>query len=107
MVYVFETYFVTYIGPCGAVGTKSASVISMQIHFNLGILGMGGRRRPSLRTFYNVVKKLARFEFPNFFFILTYFINGCECFNVKQKTTNFKKKVLGHPRIRFLYFQNL
>ena len=47
----------------------------MQIPFNLGVLGLGGHRRPSLIPFYNVVKKLARFEFALLF---TYFIAHLE-----------------------------
>ena len=66
MVYVFGTYFATYIGPCGAGGTKTASVIPMQIPLNLGILRVGGHRRPSLSNFYNGVKKLARFDSTKF-----------------------------------------
>ena len=63
----FETYFATYIGPCGAEGTKTTSVIAIQIPFNLGVLRVGGHRRPSLSNFYNGVKKLAQFDSANFF----------------------------------------
>ena len=48
---------------CDTEGENRHSVIFTQIHFNLGIPGLGGHRLQSLSTFYNVVKKLAHFEF--------------------------------------------
>ena len=65
---------------CGSESTKSVSALPTQIPFNLGVLNLGGHRRPSLRPFYNGVKKLARFEF---LLHSGYFINVCECFNLK------------------------